>query len=477
MAEIAAAFGEQPARCRIVHVDPVAVLEREENVAQRVAGARLLAHPVGEGLGVDRVPVDRRRIDLRVVVAPAREDLEALIGERIGVAPQQREVFVARDRLRHGPVRIGLEAVHGGLDLGRGMLGRADDHLALEGGLAVVHEHHRIVAGVHEDIAPAEVLGQPAPAFEIGHDLLDAFVERRIERTGGIGADHAVDRQALGFLIGLHHGCQRIVVVLGCARGGRHGQFELCQPLAQHRHPRIGHAGLERIAAGHRRIARGGALLAQCRERLLQRRIVALGRQVGQPRGKIGRFGRAFEQIGALGLALLDRDVGVDAVGVDPSGGNVAGVGYKRLADQLLGALRIGACLQGLFDALDGVPGRIEAVLAAGADRLEQGLRARFGDARSRPQRLFGTGRRGSQHGSEECQEGDKQGYACHVRIVAGRRRRLTRGQTPSREWRRAVAVLQRASERNLVLQENPAGRPSPAVATRRCRRPPARRG
>src|SRR5207342_3583752 len=76
MAEIAATLGEQPAARRVVHVDAVAVGKREEDVAQRIVGAGLLADAVGERLGMDRAPVDRRRVELGVVV-PALEDPEA----------------------------------------------------------------------------------------------------------------------------------------------------------------------------------------------------------------------------------------------------------------------------------------------------------------------------------------------------------------------------------------------------------------
>ena len=225
MAEIAAALGEQPAAGRVVHVDPVAVGEREEDVAQRIAGAGLLADAVGERLGMDRAPVDRRRIELGVVV-PALEDLEAGGRQRVGIAAQHRQVFLARDRLRHRPVGIGLEAAHDRLDLRRRILGRADDHQALEGGLAVVDEDHRIVAGIDHHVALAEILRQPAPALEVGDDLLDALVDRGVERQRRLGADDAVDRQALGLLVGLHHAGQRLVVEIGhrARLGNRRGR-------------------------------------------------------------------------------------------------------------------------------------------------------------------------------------------------------------------------------------------------------------
>src|SRR5439155_18642417 len=82
VAEVAAALGEQPAARRVVHVDAVLVGEAEEDVAQRIAGTRLLAEAVGEGLGMDAAPVDGRRVELRVVIAPAREELEASLRQR-----------------------------------------------------------------------------------------------------------------------------------------------------------------------------------------------------------------------------------------------------------------------------------------------------------------------------------------------------------------------------------------------------------
>jgi hypothetical protein len=111
----------------------------------------------------------------------------------------------------------------------------------LEDELAVVDEDHRIVAGIDQHIALAEILRQPAPALEIGHDLLDALVDRGVERQRRLGADDAVDRQALGLLVGFHHGGQRLVVEIGqrarCQVGN--DEVELGQALA-HEEARAG---------------------------------------------------------------------------------------------------------------------------------------------------------------------------------------------------------------------------------------------
>ena len=92
--------------------------------------------------------------------------------------------------------------------------------------LAAVDEHHRIVAGIHEDVPAAEVLGQPAAALQIGDDLADPVVDGGVERPDGLGADDAVHRQALAFLVDLDDGDQRLVVDIGrrdgiAARRGR----------------------------------------------------------------------------------------------------------------------------------------------------------------------------------------------------------------------------------------------------------------
>ena len=61
--------------------------KREEDVAQRIAGPGILADAERERLGMDRVPVDRCRVELRVVV-PAYENPEAGCLQRAGVAAQ-----------------------------------------------------------------------------------------------------------------------------------------------------------------------------------------------------------------------------------------------------------------------------------------------------------------------------------------------------------------------------------------------------
>src|SRR5580693_805646 len=94
VAEIAAAFGEQPAAGRVVHVDPVAVGKRKEDVAQRIAGAGLLADAIGERLGLDLAPVDSGGVELGIIV-PVLEDLEAGGRQRVGIAAQHGQIFLA----------------------------------------------------------------------------------------------------------------------------------------------------------------------------------------------------------------------------------------------------------------------------------------------------------------------------------------------------------------------------------------------
>jgi len=48
------------------------------------------------------------------------------------------------------------------------------------------------------------------------------------------------------------------------------------------------------------------ALPAEIGQRLLQRRIVALGRQRGEPRREVRRIGRRLQEVGARGAALLE---------------------------------------------------------------------------------------------------------------------------------------------------------------------------
>ena len=179
--------------------------------------------------------------------------LKPAAARAFGSRRSMRQIFLAGDRLRHRPVGIGLEAAHDRLDLRRRILGRADDHQALEGRLAVVDEDHRVVAGIDQHVTLAEILRQPAPALEVGHDLLDALVDRGVERQRRLGADDAVDRQALGLLVGLHHAGQRLVVEIGHRARLGNREVELGQALAQQRHARVDHAGLERDAVGQRR--------------------------------------------------------------------------------------------------------------------------------------------------------------------------------------------------------------------------------
>ena len=370
-------------------------------------------------------------------------------------------------RLRHGPVGIGLEAVHHRLDLRRRILGRADDHQALEHALAAVDEYHRVVAGVDQHVAAAEILGQPAPALEVGDDLLDAVVDRGVERARGVGADHAVDRQSLGLLVGLHHGRQRLVVEVGRrAAGRRHGEAEFAQPRAQDRHARIGHAGLQQVAAGQRRVGRS-------------RRAWRAGRPApsaapgsrpwaaamrGRPR-KSRRLGGGLQQVGALDLALLDVDVLVDAVGVDAAGRDVAGIGDEGVGDQQLGAspCRLGRdSRRRQRSARDrtAVPVGIEAMIAGGADRLEERFGAGLGGARSGPQGLRQPGMENSQAQRTPKRRRNKLPTA---------RRNSTRAE-PATHAETAIifpngsVVWRFCHGKSMTLQERRAGRRSPAA-------------
>ena len=314
------------------------------------------------------------------------------------------------------------------------MLGRADDHQALEHLLAAVDEHHRVVAGVDEHVALAEVLRQPAPPLEVGDHLGDAVVDRGVERARGVDADHAVDRQALGLLVALHHHGQRIVVGVGRGGGRRHRQAELAEPRAQHRHAGIGRAGFQQVAAGQWRVGGGGALPAQVGQHLLQRRIVALGGQGGEPGREVRRIDRRLQEIGARSAALLDVDVGVDRVGVDAAGRDIGGIGDQRIGQRLLvaGDGR-------LVERAGAVPVGIEPVVARRSDCLEERSRAFAG-----PLELVGPGRSGSHEGNQERREGAEQYRPPHVQSYSRAPPRLTPRRYRPRESLRPVAVLSR---------------------------------
>ncbi len=123
---------------------------------------------------MDRAPVDRRGVDLGVVV-PVLEDLEAGGLQCVGVSPQHRRY--SSPEIDCGTVQNGLvwkpridDWISGVGSLGVPTITTGLWNTGLPSSTNII----RIVAGIDQHVAAAEVGRQPAPPLEVGDDLHDS---------------------------------------------------------------------------------------------------------------------------------------------------------------------------------------------------------------------------------------------------------------------------------------------------------------
>ena len=176
--EIALRVREQAVGRGVVQVHVELVREHELHQPQGVLRPRPLAdlHPqVGVG------PVDTRRRHALAVL----DHLELVAVEIAGIAQDGRDRLFPQDARRHVPVRAEDDLRHLVAEDGRGgLVGLPRHHPHREGGLALLDRLELEGRDVDEDVAVAELLGQPPPALEVQLDLRDAI------RGGGVPGRH-----------------------------------------------------------------------------------------------------------------------------------------------------------------------------------------------------------------------------------------------------------------------------------------------
>ena len=119
------------------------------------------------------------------------DHLELVAVEVAGIAQDGRDRLLPQDARRHVPVGAEDDLRHLVAEDGRGgLVGLARHHPYREGDLALLDRLELEGRDVDEDVAVAELLGQPPPALEVQLDLRDAI------RGGGVpGRDVPITRK------------------------------------------------------------------------------------------------------------------------------------------------------------------------------------------------------------------------------------------------------------------------------------------
>ncbi len=246
-----------------MQVHEVRIGEHDLDQAKRIVRARILHELVRrQARRPVLVPVDRMGIHF-APAAVEHADVHAL--QRAGVAPQLGQLVLDQDARRNGPGRIEHDVGDLRAEDRRFALVPADDDFRRPDGFIVAEVAHVEAGDVDQHELAFHLVQGPATALEIDSDLVDPLRDRHVHRGARARTDRTVRRQAMTFLERLDRLLERRVVEVGirgcgCPRRWRQVPRNL-QPLAQHRHARVAHAGLQRGAV---RNARPAASRSDC---------------------------------------------------------------------------------------------------------------------------------------------------------------------------------------------------------------------
>jgi hypothetical protein len=143
-------------------------------------------------------------IDRPLLIAPAPQQFEILSFEIIRIGFDQREFVLDRDTRRHLPVGIQNEIADYTRKDRRTAIRLPDDDAHVIDGLAILNDIQAKARNIHEYVAIAEILGQPAPTLEIDDELVDAALNRYVERVLRSGADDPVCSKTMARLEAAH---------------------------------------------------------------------------------------------------------------------------------------------------------------------------------------------------------------------------------------------------------------------------------
>ena len=182
-----------------MHVDGELVGHADADRAERIARPGILPQRViGRPF---RAPVDGARIDL---LARAVENADLGARQVAGVALHSGNDFLLDDRGRDRPGRVEVDDLDMGRDLGRRMLGIADDRDIAVNDAAVLDRLDRGRGQVDDDIAIVEGKIEPGQTIGAGGKLVEAHRRRNVDRFQRRAGDDAGLTQSHARLEALH---------------------------------------------------------------------------------------------------------------------------------------------------------------------------------------------------------------------------------------------------------------------------------
>ncbi len=184
---------------------------------------------------VFRVPIDLRRLQLFL---PAVENADVVLGEIVRLILHFRDQVLLHDRGRHRPIRIEVDLHDLAVDFRRRTVRLADHGGVARHGDAILDRLDARGRDIRQHITRAEIASQRTQARDVDLELCEPRRRRHVERGERLGADDAVDRDAMAGLEAPHRafdvGIVHIVadrVRIDVAGGG--------QARAQRRHARM----------------------------------------------------------------------------------------------------------------------------------------------------------------------------------------------------------------------------------------------
>ena len=329
--------------------------QHELDLAQGVLVAGLLAQ--GELPRADRAPV---HLGHRHEALAARQlHLVARRRHRRRVAAQQRQLVLHRDAVGHVPVGIEHQVLEGAREHRGAAVGAPHDHVHLQHRLTLLHHLQVEIGDIHQDIGRRYLPRQPAPALQVGVQLVYPGKPVGVEYLQAGRPHQAVGLQAGVALEFLDRLQQLGVVIARVGPGAVQAQLQLPHPLAAV-------ARAQQRPGGHRLgedIGLGRQLCPFRQQRLVLR---VLRPQRLQGLAHVTGFGQQVAGEGRrIQLLALEKPVLVQ--GADHAAVAVAGLGQQGVGvQQVQLRRRQGSRRQGVVVV---APGR-EAV---GGGRLDLG--------------------------------------------------------------------------------------------------------
>ncbi len=287
------------------------VREHDLHLTERVQRSGRLPQSIGKVCGAHLIPVDRFRAD---ELAALIEHLKSQPADRERILAKGRKIVPPRNAVWRLPPWIEHDVLDGAREDRRLSVSLADNHQMRAPQLAVLPDLKAETGDVRANMAPAQVIGKPAPALQIDAHLIDLFLRPSIERLQRRLPDNAVVIQVGGGLKeldGAFHG----IIEVGAVGGGitvEKADFDKTRPQRRNARALVAfpQGGSTRDPLGRSR-----SLCAEHRQFVLERPVSGLLRRKRVEAFRDGgAIERALQYACEVGLSLrrgpvrLDRD-------------------------------------------------------------------------------------------------------------------------------------------------------------------------